>query len=101
MVAAVIYSMSYFLAPKGRPARVNTNILETLVQPSNINKIKWCSFIMKTLRESSSKIRADLDAGSRSVCLDGCLLLLQVENIHRLGLAFMTLYYVSNSKCGV
>lgn len=81
VVAAVIYATSYFLAPKGRPPRVNTDILETLVDPSNIYKINWSSYVLKTLKECSKKVKSDLRSQAKTVTLDGCLILLQVSLI--------------------
>jgi hypothetical protein len=76
--AVVIYAVSYFLAPRGRPPKVNTEIFDSITNPEKIFKINWSSYVLKTLRESSSKIQSDILAGKSSVCLDGCLLFLQV-----------------------
>jgi hypothetical protein len=78
ITAAVIWATSYFLAPKGRPPRVNIEILETLVCPRQVYKINWASYVLKTLRDYSCKLKKDLNAQASSVCLDGCLLFIEV-----------------------
>lgn len=78
VVAAAIYAVSYFLAPKGRPPRVNTDILEALQEPANVYRINWSSYVLKTLKDCSNKVKRDVRARSKTVTLDGCLLVLQV-----------------------
>jgi hypothetical protein len=78
ITAAVIWATSYFLAPKGRPPRVNSEVLESLVCPREVYKINWASYVLKTLRDYSLKLKRDLHSQASSVCLDGCLLFLEV-----------------------
>lgn len=78
VVAAAIYAVSYFLAPKGRPTKINTEILEALQDPANVFRINWASYVLKTLKECSNKVQNDVRAQAKTVTLDGCLLVLQV-----------------------
>ena len=83
MIAMVIYAVSYFIAPRGRPPKINIDIFDSITEPKRILNLNWSSYVLKTLKESSSKIKADMLAGKSSVCLDGFLLFLQVQQYTR------------------
>lgn len=84
MTAVVIYAVSYFLAPRGRPPKINTEIFDSIKDPDRIVKLNWSSYVLKTLKESTAKVKSDVISGKSSVCLDGCLLFLQVNISHYL-----------------
>lgn len=84
--ASFIFAVSYFLAPKGRPAKVNNEILESLLDTDSIMNTNWASYVLLSLREASAKLKRELMAKTKSVTLDGCLLLLQVVYLDNLDL---------------
>lgn len=81
-VAAVIYAVSYFLAPKGRPPKINNEVLPFLVDYNNIRHVNWSEYVLRVLLDSCSKVQSDICSEQSSVILDGCLLVLQVSHIH-------------------
>uniref|UniRef100_A0A0A9DQ70 Uncharacterized protein n=1 Tax=Arundo donax TaxID=35708 RepID=A0A0A9DQ70_ARUDO len=50
-----------------------------LMEPGNLQHINWASYVLRTLTESSSKVKHDLLMSLETITLDdGCLLLLQI-----------------------
>jgi hypothetical protein len=82
-VASVIYAASYFLAPKGRPAKIINEILPYLVGQNNICDVNWSEYVLRVLLESCSKVQNDILLEQASLTLDGCLLLLQVNILNQ------------------
>jgi hypothetical protein len=77
-VASAIYAASYFIAPKGRPAKVNTEILPYLAAHKDISNINWSEYVVRILLESCSKVQNDVLLDQASLILQGCVLVLQV-----------------------
>lgn len=80
IMASFLLAVSYFLAPKGRPPKVNSEILECILDTEKLANINWASYVLMSLREASGKLNREIMANTKSVTLDGCLLLLQVRN---------------------
>ncbi|KAL6646871.1 hypothetical protein ACP70R_015565 [Stipagrostis hirtigluma subsp. patula] len=78
MVASVIFASSLFLAPRGRPASISKDLLLPLMDPSNIPNLNWAKYLLRILCDSSSKVKRDIFMMTKTVTLDGCLLVLQV-----------------------
>jgi hypothetical protein len=77
-VASVIYATSYFLAPKGRPTKVNNEILPYLVDYKDIGRLNWSEYVLRVLLESCSKVQNDVLLDQASLIIQGCVLVLQV-----------------------
>lgn len=76
-IAAVLYSVSYLLAPGPHhdfPASLISNFLPDL----NLGNMNWAELVLWTLSRACTFARSQKDHGNKNIILFGCSLLLQV-----------------------
>lgn len=74
IVAFVLCADAYFLGPKGGKPKINTEMFINLIDTKHIAELNWCGYVLKTLIQSAKRIQQSIEAGNKTVTLDGCLL---------------------------
>lgn len=93
-IAAVLYSMALFLAPRPPRPKFPIGLTTTALHHAQLNEFNWARHVIEALKHSANQVQSQLREGKESVVLYGCSALLQIFYIDNLNFGARTPYHM-------